>query len=138
MRLIVDASVAVSWCAVQQADASTWAAVAAVTERGGLAPPHFFLDVAAALRGLEQRGRLRAERLERFLSDLLTFPVLIDDAAGRDRLPDSLLLSRRHALTMYDAAYLELALGTVASLATRDQPLAAAAQAAGAHLFTPS
>jgi predicted nucleic acid-binding protein len=137
LRLVVDASVAVSWCAVQQADASTWAAAAAVAERGGLVPPHFFLEVAAALRSLEQRDRLDAERLERFLSEILVFPFLVDDAAGRDRLPDTLRLSRRHRLTMYDAVYLELTLRAGAPLATRDQPLAAAARAAGAQLFVP-
>jgi len=95
------------------------------------------LEVAAALRSLEQRDRLDAERLERFLSEVLVFPFLVDDAAGRDRLPDTLRLSRRHRLTMYDAVYLELTLRAGAPLATRDQPLAAAARAAGAQLFVP-
>jgi predicted nucleic acid-binding protein len=38
---------------------------------------------------------------------------------------------------MYDAVYLELTLRAGAPLATRDQPLAAAARAAGAQLFVP-
>jgi predicted nucleic acid-binding protein len=43
-------------------------------------------------------------------------------------------LARRHRLTVYDAAYLELALREVVPLATLDQALAAAAQAEGVSL----
>jgi predicted nucleic acid-binding protein len=40
-------------------------------------------------------------------------------------------LARRHRLTVYDAAYLELALREGVALATLDGPLAAAAKAEG-------
>ena len=42
-----------------------------------------------------------------------------------------LALARRHGLTVYDAAYLELATRENLSLATLDGPLAAAARAEG-------
>jgi predicted nucleic acid-binding protein len=44
-------------------------------------------------------------------------------------------LARDYHLTVYDAAYLELALRTKLPLATRDRALCAAAVAAGAALF---
>ena len=45
-----------------------------------------------------------------------------------------LALARTHRLTVYDAAYLELALRVDAPLATLDRKLAAAARAAGVPL----
>jgi len=44
-------------------------------------------------------------------------------------------LARQYRLTVYDAAYLELAMHRGASLATTDQALAQAAKAAGVPLF---
>ena len=58
-------------------------------------------------------------------------------AIGIDRAPVSetvLTLARRHRLTVYDAAYLELAGRREAPLATLDKKLAAAARAAGVAL----
>ena len=46
-----------------------------------------------------------------------------------------LALSRRHALTTYDASYLELAMRLSLPLATRDTDLKRAAQSAGIELI---
>jgi predicted nucleic acid-binding protein len=56
-----------------------------------------------------------------------------------DVTPDSagvMALARAHGLTVYDAAYLELALRLELPLATLDRALAAAAPAAGVELLT--
>ena len=45
-----------------------------------------------------------------------------------------MLLARRHGLTVYDAAYLELALRRGASLATLDMRLSAAAASEGVEI----
>ena len=45
-------------------------------------------------------------------------------------------LARRHALTTYDAAYLELALRLGATLATLDRKLARAADAEGVEVIS--
>jgi len=45
--------------------------------------------------------------------------------------------AEQHKLTAYDATYLELALRRGLPLATRDKPLAAAAQKAGVELLPP-
>jgi hypothetical protein len=44
-------------------------------------------------------------------------------------------LARRYRLTVYDAAYLELALREAVALATLDQALVAAARAEGVRIF---
>ncbi|MGH9518032.1 MAG: type II toxin-antitoxin system VapC family toxin, partial [Terriglobales bacterium] len=49
--------------------------------------------------------------------------------------PAMIALARRHRLTVYDAAYLELALRTGFRLATLDRHLACAARAEGVPLL---
>jgi predicted nucleic acid-binding protein len=59
---------------------------------------------------------------------------------GRSGLPfaaDVLALARQHALSAYDAAYLELALRLSLPLATLDRRLQAAATAAGVAIYSP-
>jgi predicted nucleic acid-binding protein len=79
----------------------------------------------------ERRGLLTEQRTVRFLRDMSHLALVVD------RLPDEtgvLTIARRHRLTVYDAAYLELALREAVPLAILDQALAAAAQAEGVSL----
>jgi predicted nucleic acid-binding protein len=62
----------------------------------------------------------------RFLGGLATLKVVVDDAPEE---PAVLGLARRHRLTVYDAAYLELAKRAGFPLATLDKALIAAAAA---------
>jgi predicted nucleic acid-binding protein len=75
-----------------------------------------------------------AKATESFLDDLRALSIEVDAEGSQyifDRVAD---LARRNHLTIYDAAYLELALRTGLPLATQDRELRAAAQAEGALL----
>jgi len=61
--------------------------------------------------------------------------VSVDDLALRRAIDQVLPLAVRHALSSYDAAYLELALRKNAPLATLDAGLARAARDAGVELI---
>ena len=66
-----------------------------------------------------------------FLDDLARLPIRIE------RGPDERLvvaLARKHRLTAYDAAYLDLAVRLTAPMATLDRALADAALAEGLEL----
>ena len=91
------------------------------------APSGFPLEVANGLLvGQRQpladvRNRLRQiDAMEIELSDL-----------SAERIIDCVNLAARHGLTVYDAAYLHLALELEAELATSDRALARAARAEG-------
>ena len=76
----------------------------------------------------ERRGRLTEQETARFLRDTSGL------RSSLDRTPDELAvmaLARWHRLTVYDTAYLELALREAVALATLDQALARAARAQG-------
>ena len=80
----------------------------------------------------ERRGRLIERETSRFLRRLGQLAITVD------RSPDEaavMALALRHRLTVYDAAYLELALREALPLATLDAALSAAAQAEGVTLI---
>ena len=75
-----------------------------------------------------RRGRLSSLQLADALSRMDKLPIAIDQSVP---LMAIRYLAERHNLTIYDAAYLELALRLDGQLATFDRTLAAAAKANG-------
>jgi predicted nucleic acid-binding protein len=136
-RLVIDCSVALAWSIASQAPPLTDRAQAEVLADGAIVPFIFQIELANALLKLERRRRLTPVQLDSALKglDLINLEI---DTATLDVVAATLLpLARKHILSLYDAAYLELALRLRLPLATRDVQLAAAAQAAGAQLFQP-
>lgn len=77
----------------------------------------------------ERRRRISEAQATRFVELLAQLPLRVDPTATD--LTTMLSVGRRHALSVYDAAYLSLAEGHAAPLATKDTHLAAASRAAG-------
>ena len=88
--------------------------------------------VAAALVRSSQVSHARATR---YLEQLAMLPIVTDATSHAHAASTTFALSLQYGLSVYDAAYLELALRLGASLATNDQRLQAAARQAGAPLF---
>ena len=74
-----------------------------------------------------RRGRHDADFRDSALSSLALLPVKVDAEADRQAWSAALHLAERHRLTVYDAAYLEIALRRKIPLATLDGQLRAAA-----------
>jgi predicted nucleic acid-binding protein len=68
----------------------------------------------------------------RFLRNVERLAITIDGTPDESGV---LTLARRHRLTVYDAAYLELAVRNALPLATLDAMLATAARSEGVPLF---
>jgi len=92
-------------------------------------------EVANVLLMAERRKRLTVADANRHLLLLQGLPVEIDDGASREAWSGSLALSRKHQITVYDAAYLELALRRNLPLGTLDGDLRKAAKAEGVKLL---
>ncbi len=78
-----------------------------------------------------RRSRIDAEFRRASLADLALLDITTDPHTDNQAWADTLQLADRHRLTLYDAAYLELAQRRKLPLATLDQELLIAAQAAG-------
>jgi predicted nucleic acid-binding protein len=135
VSFILDGSVALSWCFEDERTPATAALLDRVGETGAVAPQHWPLEALNGLMMAERRNRLDAahrRRLARFLSDL---PIMLDPETSNEVWTAPQDLAERYRLTVYDAAYLELALRQRLPLASLDGPLRAAGTATGVALL---
>ncbi len=128
MAIVVDSSVAACWALPDEFSQYANRVLDGGVRRGMVVPDLFWHELRNVLIVNERRGRLRAEQTPIALRKIAALPWVVDAAGGGDEI---VLLARRHALTAYDAAYLELATRRRLPLATLDTRLAAAAAAEG-------
>jgi predicted nucleic acid-binding protein len=127
--LVVDASLTLSWVFADEATESTEAIGARVVAGGAKVPAIWHLEVANALLVAERRDRIGAGQAEGKLADLVAMGIEAEEGAA---VPGEILaLARKHCLSSYDAAYLNLAMKLGAELGTLDHALAEAARAEG-------
>jgi predicted nucleic acid-binding protein len=86
-------------------------------------------EVANVLLSSERSKRILAADASQHLSLLASLPIEVDDTAFAQAWGATHLLARKHKLTSYDAAYLELAQRRGLPLASHDDELRAAAKA---------
>jgi predicted nucleic acid-binding protein len=135
-RLVLDASVVLTWCFP---DENTGIAqhVGDMFKRGNTAvvPSFWPHEVLNALLVGEKRKRISKELVRSFLDDLVTLPIVLEQPPTRAVFDRIQQLSREHALTAYDAAYLDLALNSGLPLATLDEDLRRACKKARVRLL---
>jgi predicted nucleic acid-binding protein len=133
MPFVVDASTALSW---HFEDENLDLSLAERAFREGVAvPQHFFLEIAHGLVRGERRGRASMEATEIFLAKLGDLEVRIDATAPELVASVLVPLARHLRLSVYDAAYLELAGRLGMALATCDSALAEAARRVGVDVI---
>jgi predicted nucleic acid-binding protein len=131
----LDASIALAWCFADEATPAADAVLDRLADEEAAAPALWRLEVANGLAMAERRGRLNVAGLIRSVALLQGLAVTID-AEGLERtFRDLLDLARSERLTVYDAAYLELALRLGVPLASKDIKLRKAAEKLGLALL---
>jgi predicted nucleic acid-binding protein len=135
MALVLDCSIALSWFFPDERTAFTEAALDLVALEECWVPAVWRLEFPNALLVAERRRRLsRAER-HQVLDEASRLRLRVDSTVPELRAISE--LAERHALSTYDAAYLELAARQAATLITLDKELAAATIAAGVAVHAP-
>jgi len=131
--VVVDASMALSWCFEDEHDELSDRVLTAVRQEGAIVTPLWWLEISNALIQAETRGRLTTADAVAVLALLDRLPLEMSEL---DPAPAHLLaLARTHGLTSYDASYLIAAEQYGCHLATRDRRLADAARAEGVPLI---
>lgn len=133
--LVIDCSVALSWMLPDEDAAGGNRLQRATAREGALAPAHWPLEVANGLMMALRRGRIDAGFREAVLGDLSALPIILDAETPLHAWTETSRLADAHDLTIYDAAYLELAARRALPLATLDCELRAAAEMAGVAVF---
>jgi predicted nucleic acid-binding protein len=129
--LVLDASTTIAW-ALNESDrlaARTWERMKGDQ---ALVPTLWWFELRNALVVNERRGRITEQQTARFLRNVERLAITIDGTPDESGV---LILARRHWLTVYDAAYLELAVRNALPLATLVAMLATAARSEGVPLF---
>ena len=126
MPFVVDASVTAAWALQEEDHPVAIAAFERLKSDQAFVPILWWYELRNVLVVNERRGRIAPAETELFLRDLASIEFNFDTATNQVPV---MSLSRRHRLTFYDAAYLELAMRLRLPLATLDAALAAAARA---------
>ena len=132
MPFVIDASVALCWLMPDERDAVALAAYARLSADTAIVPALFWFEVRNVLVINERRGRLDPAKTSHALRVLKPLPITSDSEINEDSL---LRLAKSHRLTVYDAAYLEIAQRRGLALATLDVALAKAARAEAVPLL---
>jgi predicted nucleic acid-binding protein len=133
---VADASVAIAWVHPAQATAQTAAMLDAIAEGATLEVPALWpLEVANALIVLVRRRKLGDDERHTALGWLSGLRVRMDHEAASLAFSRLSELASAHQLSVYDAAYLELAQRRQLALGCKDGPLRKAAKRAGVDLW---
>ncbi len=136
MSLVLDASMAVAWLFEDEASESVHQVLHRVATNGAVVPSLWRLEVANVLRNAARRGRCDEAYVDQSLARLERLPVAIDEETDARAWGATLDLARAEDLTLYDAAYLELAERRGWPLATCDAALTKAARRRGVEIVS--
>jgi predicted nucleic acid-binding protein len=125
--MVLDSSVALAWVYADETTDAILRLFDEIRTHGAWVPGLWRWEIANVLQWNVRRGRHDAEFRDGALSTLALLPVKVDAEADRQVWSGALQLAERHGLTVYHAAYLEIASRRKIALATLDQQLREAA-----------
>lgn len=135
MSVVLDSSVTLAWIYSDGATQAVRCLFEAVAEEGAFAPALWRLEIANSLTVAVRRGRIDADFRRASLADLALLDISTDQHMDFYAWGETHSLADRFRLTLYDAAYLELAVRRGVPLATLDAELRSAAISLGVRLL---
>jgi predicted nucleic acid-binding protein len=135
---VIDASATLPWCFADEATVATNAALTRLRMGDeAIVPAHWPVEVGNALLVAVRRQRISPEDAHQFLLDLEFLPIRVEATTKNLVRAGVFPLAEQYGLTVYDAAYLELAMRERTPLMTLDKDLQKAADASGVPLVVP-
>ena len=131
MSFVVDASIALAWCFEVERTQTIMELLYRLGEKGAYAPLLWPLEALNGLLMAQRRKRIHAQEAVELALFLRALPVTLDAETTEHAWTITAELASRHHLSVYDAAYLELAQRRKLPLATLDRALIRAAKAVG-------
>jgi predicted nucleic acid-binding protein len=128
---VLDCSVTMCWCFEDQGNDYTERILDQLSEDEAWVPSIWPLEVANVLAVGEQQKRITEAKSMQFLRLLNELPILVDESTHTRALDTILSIARKHGLSSYDAAYLELAMREGIPIATEDKMLKSTASMCG-------
>jgi len=135
VTLVVDASVTLAWIFTEERTLPVQKILDRLIDEQAFVPAIWRLEIANGLQMSVRRGRIDAATRDTALRGLALLNITTDPDTDNFAWSTTLSLAEQHRLTLYDAAYLELALRLRLPLASLDKELRAAGDAAGVTLL---
>lgn len=129
MSIVLDSSIAIAWAYASETTQAIDDVFQQVRRSGAWVPGLWRLEVANVLEMSVRRKRHDSDFRDATLADLAQLSIQVDSDTDQHAWGATLRLAERHRLTLYDAAYLELALRRNLPLATLDEDLRRGAKA---------
>lgn len=133
MAFVLDASIAITWAMSDESDPLAELALRRIEIESTVVPAIWWYEVRNALLVNERRNRITKEDFDRFLDNLADFEI---EVRPPEHSQIALQLARQHKLSIYDSAYLALALEQNIPLATLDVALQSAARSMDVPLLS--
>lgn len=117
-----------AWCFDDEASAESAAILNMLAKSKAIVPAIWPLEVTNVLLMAERKNRINNAAISTFIELISALPIAIDQGLATLFNTQIFNLMRKHNLSAYDAAYLELALRYSAPIASLDKQLVAAAK----------
>jgi predicted nucleic acid-binding protein len=135
VSLVLDSSAVLAWIYAGETTEAVRQVFEMVAEDGALVPALWRLEVANSLTVAVRRSRIKAEFRNAALADLALLDIATDPHTDAYGWTTTMHFADRFHLTVYDAAYLELAYRRSLPLASLDEDLRASGRALGIPLL---
>jgi len=135
VSLVLDASLALSWYFEDERTPVIDAVLDEVVASSAVVPSLWRMEVANGLQMAIRRKRIDRDFRDHAIQQLSLLPIVVDQETDTHVWTATLHLSDRFGLTVYDAAYLELAQRRNLPLASIDKALSAAGQRLGVPIL---
>jgi predicted nucleic acid-binding protein len=135
MSFVLDASIALSWCFIDEETELSHALLNRLEKDTAQVPQIWFLEVSNVLVMAEKKQRISIAKISEFVSLLQALPIYVDNETANRGLHEILFLAQSQKITTYDASYLELSMRLGKPLATKDKCLQEAARKLGVTIL---
>jgi predicted nucleic acid-binding protein len=133
--LVLDSSATLAWIYADETSDAVQQVFNIVAENGAVVPALWRLEIANSLTVAVRRGRVDVAFRDAALADLALLDIATDPHTDAYSWTTTLHLADRFGLTLYDAAYLELAHRRSLPLASLDEELRIAGRGLGVTLL---
>lgn len=125
---VLDCSIAMAWCFEDESNEYTDTILENLRDSKAIVPTIWPLEIANVLLQAKKKKRITEIQVANFIDALSALPIIIDPSTSSRAMHSVFVLAGQSNLTIYDAAYLELALREGIPLMTLDKELLKAAK----------
>ncbi len=125
---VLDCSITMAWCFEDESNDQSDKILESLRNATAVVPNIWSLEISNVLLQAKKKKRINDFQVASFIDALSALPIIIDASTSTRAMHSIFLLANKTNLTIYDAAYLELALRENIPLVTLDKDLIRAAR----------